>query len=475
MFKEKNKIKSIEKILVAHSIVSKDIVKSIGQKLEIIKNISSPIKILIKGVIDTSVNISTFNVNLKHKSNMLAEKSTRLKGSTEHISSVISGINENMTEISNNVMEYASSAEEIAIQANSLLSLNEENNKFLGKVNDSKEEVLDNSTAMEEDIENLIKLIGNMKTSVDGIKEIAEQTNLLALNASIEAARAGEQGKGFAVVAEEVRKLADVTQQQLLFINNLMTDIENASAKSKHSVGKTKTVIENMNEYVDNISKSMTESKRSIELVASSVNDLSNSSQEISASVEQVSSDVHILSEDCNNVNIISIELYNDAVDIGSLGDSIGKIEDDISSLAMLSNEIFDENNFKMDNEAFIKVMENSITAHINWVNTLKTMAEKMEIKPLQTDGHKCGFGHFYDSVKPREKNVRSTWDKIDSVHLELHKIGHVVIDNIKSNDKVKAISNTKRAEELSLNIIGMLKDIKEQANELTKKGYSVF
>ncbi len=151
------------------------------------------------------------------------------------------------------------------------------------QASDAMHSVRESSRAVTDAISGLAEKSDQIGAIVQTITGIAEQTNLLALNAAIEAARAGEQGRGFAVVAEEVRKLAEESQQAAAQIAQLIGAIQVETSK-------TVAVVQDGARRTDEGASVVEQTRQAFERIGAAVEDMTARVEVIAAISEQTAS-----------------------------------------------------------------------------------------------------------------------------------------------------------------------------------------
>ena len=258
-------------------------------------NMVTKLRQMVLGVQDTAEQVSDSSEQLTESAEQSAHAANQI---AEAITKVTSGAEEQRASIDNArtaVNQMNNSIQQVAVKINNVTDSSNRTAKAANNGLTTVETAINQMKNIDKTVNKssmvVIKLgersseIGQI---VDTISGIASQTNLLALNAAIEAARAGEQGRGFAVVAEEVRKLAEQSQDAAKKIAVLIGEIQSETSNAVIAMNEGTTEVKAGTEVVTSTGQSFQQIATLVSEVFSQVNDISASIQQLTDGSQQI-------------------------------------------------------------------------------------------------------------------------------------------------------------------------------------------
>jgi len=287
-----------------------------GQLQTSMQQMTLSLRALIGGISDGVTQIASAAEQLSAVTEQTSVGVTAQKDETDQVATA-------MNQMTATVMEVARNAEEASQAATQADQQAREGDEVVSEAIFQIERLaaeVNNSTQAMTQLKTESDKIGSV---LDVIKSVSQQTNLLALNAAIEAARAGEAGRGFAVVADEVRSLAQRTQQSTEEIEELIAALQNGTQQVAASLDSSRTLTINSVELSRRAGSALAHITRTVSTIQSMNQQIASAGEQQSAVAEEITRSVLNVRDISEQTAAASEETAASSIELARLGNHL--------------------------------------------------------------------------------------------------------------------------------------------------------
>jgi methyl-accepting chemotaxis protein len=280
------------------------------------------------------------------------------------------------------------------------------------------------------------------------IKSIAEKTNLLALNAAIEAARAGEQGCGFAVVADQVRGLANHTQQSSGEIESMIQGLQNGTQQAVSMMAAGRKKMDGRIQQATEALESLNELNNVIETIKEMNTQIATASEQQRCVVESINRSITNISENSKQTSLKAKDTSDRVNELGTLAAELQRVVQQ----------------FRFSGDTSLD-LSSAKSAHLAWKARIRAFLDgKQSLSHDEAvSHHECALGQWYYAEALTRYGDIEEIHAIAPPHQQLHLLVKKIINHVERGDLEKAEILYNEIDPLSNKIIGLLSRIEQQ------------